>query len=111
MAAEEHNIHLPLRFKDVIISFWFSESSGRLCNDLGEQSETIIYWQYSEEFIFFPIHTAVEFSEYLTMCVQVGEDVPDARKCACASHVATIADFFQVGLPKVKQTSFTSLLN
>ncbi|CAK6975425.1 drebrin isoform X1 [Scomber scombrus] len=25
----------------------------------------------------------------------VGEDVPDARKCACASHVATIADFFQ----------------
>ncbi|KAK5622875.1 hypothetical protein CRENBAI_023482 [Crenichthys baileyi] len=26
---------------------------------------------------------------------QVGEDVPDARKCACASHVATIADFFQ----------------
>ncbi|KAG1969960.1 drebrin isoform X5 [Pimephales promelas] len=30
----------------------------------------------------------------------VGEDVPDARKCACASHVATIADFFQVGLPK-----------
>lgn len=27
---------------------------------------------------------------------QVGEDVPDARKCACASHVATIADFFQV---------------
>ncbi|XP_056118273.1 drebrin isoform X4 [Rhinichthys klamathensis goyatoka] len=30
----------------------------------------------------------------------VGEDVPDARKCACASHVATIAEFFQVGLPK-----------
>ncbi|XP_037604059.1 drebrin isoform X8 [Sebastes umbrosus] len=26
----------------------------------------------------------------------VGEDVPDARKCACASHVATIADFLQV---------------
>uniref|UniRef100_UPI0037E833ED drebrin isoform X5 n=1 Tax=Semicossyphus pulcher TaxID=241346 RepID=UPI0037E833ED len=26
----------------------------------------------------------------------VGDDVPDARKCACASHVATIADFFQV---------------
>uniref|UniRef100_A0A1A8HDK1 Drebrin n=1 Tax=Nothobranchius korthausae TaxID=1143690 RepID=A0A1A8HDK1_9TELE len=25
----------------------------------------------------------------------VGEDVPDARKCACASHVATVADFFQ----------------
>ncbi|XP_067084697.1 drebrin [Osmerus mordax] len=25
----------------------------------------------------------------------VGEDVPDARKCTCASHVATIADFFQ----------------
>ncbi|KAF7648149.1 hypothetical protein LDENG_00161030 [Lucifuga dentata] len=25
----------------------------------------------------------------------VGEDVPDARKCACASHVAIIADFFQ----------------
>ncbi|XP_034033737.1 drebrin isoform X2 [Thalassophryne amazonica] len=25
----------------------------------------------------------------------VGEDVPDARKCACASHVAMIADFFQ----------------
>eukprot|EP00066_Takifugu_rubripes_P006262 XP_003970914.1 PREDICTED: drebrin-like isoform X2 [Takifugu rubripes] len=25
----------------------------------------------------------------------VGEDVPDARKCACASHVATIAEFFQ----------------
>ncbi|KAM3600839.1 uncharacterized protein V6R79_003365 [Siganus canaliculatus] len=25
----------------------------------------------------------------------VGDDVPDARKCACASHVATIADFFQ----------------
>ncbi|XP_075878530.1 drebrin isoform X3 [Nelusetta ayraudi] len=25
----------------------------------------------------------------------VGEDVPDARKCSCASHVATIADFFQ----------------
>ncbi|NWR65506.1 DREB protein, partial [Bucorvus abyssinicus] len=26
----------------------------------------------------------------------VGEDVPDARKCACASHVAKIAEFFQV---------------
>ncbi|XP_034406916.1 drebrin isoform X1 [Cyclopterus lumpus] len=26
----------------------------------------------------------------------VGEDVPDARKCACAVHVATIADFLQV---------------
>uniref|UniRef100_A0A663MMU8 Drebrin 1 n=1 Tax=Athene cunicularia TaxID=194338 RepID=A0A663MMU8_ATHCN len=26
---------------------------------------------------------------------QVGEDVPDARKCACASHVAKIAEFFQ----------------
>ncbi|XP_077963012.1 drebrin isoform X15 [Gasterosteus aculeatus] len=25
----------------------------------------------------------------------VGEDVPDARKCACASHVASIADFLQ----------------
>ncbi|XP_066447257.1 drebrin isoform X2 [Eleutherodactylus coqui] len=25
----------------------------------------------------------------------VGEDVPDARKCACASHVAQVADFFQ----------------
>ncbi|NXY51276.1 DREB protein, partial [Ceuthmochares aereus] len=25
----------------------------------------------------------------------VGEDVPDARKCACASHVARIAEFFQ----------------
>ncbi|XP_051789801.1 drebrin isoform X2 [Erpetoichthys calabaricus] len=25
----------------------------------------------------------------------VGEDVPDARKCACASHVAMIAEFFQ----------------
>lgn len=32
---------------------------------------------------------------------QVGEDVPDARKCACASHVATIADFFQVSTTKV----------
>ncbi|XP_026051481.1 drebrin isoform X6 [Carassius auratus] len=30
----------------------------------------------------------------------VGEDVPDARKCACASHVANIAEFFQVGLSK-----------
>ncbi|XP_030293319.1 drebrin isoform X7 [Sparus aurata] len=30
----------------------------------------------------------------------VGEDVPDARKCACASHVATIADFFQVSTTK-----------
>nr|XP_055037176.1 drebrin isoform X5 [Misgurnus anguillicaudatus] len=30
----------------------------------------------------------------------VGEDVPDARKCACASHVANIAEFFQVGLAK-----------
>jgi len=29
--------------------------------------------------------------------LQVGEDVPDARKCACASHVAKIAEFFQVG--------------
>lgn len=38
----------------------------------------------------------------IMMCVQVGEDVPDARKCACASHVATIAEFFQVGLAKVK---------
>ncbi|XP_041079953.1 drebrin-like isoform X1 [Polyodon spathula] len=28
----------------------------------------------------------------------VGEDVPDARKCACASHVSAIADFFQVSL-------------
>ncbi|CAM4705894.1 unnamed protein product [Lepidochelys kempii] len=26
----------------------------------------------------------------------VGEDVADARKCACASHVARIAEFFQV---------------
>lgn len=26
----------------------------------------------------------------------MGEDVPDARKCACASHVAKIAEFFQV---------------
>ncbi|KAM4676132.1 drebrin isoform 9-T9 [Discoglossus pictus] len=25
----------------------------------------------------------------------VGEDVPDARKCACASHVAQVAEFFQ----------------
>uniref|UniRef100_A0A3P8Y2A6 Drebrin n=1 Tax=Esox lucius TaxID=8010 RepID=A0A3P8Y2A6_ESOLU len=25
----------------------------------------------------------------------VGEDVPDARKCQCASHVANIAEFFQ----------------
>ncbi|KAJ8276811.1 hypothetical protein COCON_G00085630 [Conger conger] len=25
----------------------------------------------------------------------VGEDVPDARKCSCASHVATVAEFFQ----------------
>ncbi|KAM3925408.1 drebrin isoform 1-T1 [Leptodactylus fuscus] len=25
----------------------------------------------------------------------VGEDVPDARKCQCASHVAQVADFFQ----------------
>lgn len=25
----------------------------------------------------------------------VGEDVPDARKCACASHVAEVAEFFQ----------------
>ncbi|XP_049631663.1 drebrin isoform X2 [Suncus etruscus] len=25
----------------------------------------------------------------------VGEDVPDARKCQCASHVAKIAEFFQ----------------
>ncbi|XP_039632426.1 drebrin isoform X4 [Polypterus senegalus] len=30
----------------------------------------------------------------------VGEDVPDARKCACASHVAMIAEFFQVSNPK-----------
>ncbi|NXX14975.1 DREB protein, partial [Podargus strigoides] len=29
----------------------------------------------------------------------VGEDVPDARKCACASHVAKIAEFFQVSDP------------
>lgn len=28
--------------------------------------------------------------------LQVGEDVPDARKCACASHVAKVAEFFQV---------------
>ncbi|KAF0883471.1 DREB protein, partial [Crocuta crocuta] len=27
----------------------------------------------------------------------VGEDVPDARKCACASHVAKVAEFFQEG--------------
>uniref|UniRef100_A0A1A7X4Q9 Drebrin n=1 Tax=Iconisemion striatum TaxID=60296 RepID=A0A1A7X4Q9_9TELE len=33
----------------------------------------------------------------------VGEDVPDARKCACASHVATIADFFQVRTTDVQQ--------
>nr|XP_058917616.1 drebrin isoform X2 [Kogia breviceps] len=26
---------------------------------------------------------------------KVGEDVPDARKCACASHVAKVAEFFQ----------------
>ncbi|XP_034149169.1 drebrin isoform X1 [Esox lucius] len=30
----------------------------------------------------------------------VGEDVPDARKCQCASHVANIAEFFQVSLPE-----------
>ena len=30
------------------------------------------------------------------MTLQVGEDVPDARKCACASHVAKVAEFFQV---------------
>ncbi|XP_066572515.1 drebrin isoform X1 [Amia ocellicauda] len=30
----------------------------------------------------------------------VGEDVADARKCACASHVATIAEFFQVSVSK-----------
>ncbi|KAM9539101.1 drebrin-like isoform 9-T9 [Salvelinus alpinus] len=28
----------------------------------------------------------------------VGEDVPDARKCQCASHVADVAEFFQVSL-------------
>ncbi|KAM4676126.1 drebrin isoform 3-T3 [Discoglossus pictus] len=28
----------------------------------------------------------------------VGEDVPDARKCACASHVAQVAEFFQVSV-------------
>ncbi|XP_035638070.1 drebrin isoform X2 [Oncorhynchus keta] len=28
----------------------------------------------------------------------VGEDVPDARKCQCASHVANIAEFFQITL-------------
>jgi len=34
---------------------------------------------------------------------QVGEDVPDARKCACASHVATIADFFQVRIANIHE--------
>lgn len=35
---------------------------------------------------------------YISFAVtlQVGEDVPDARKCACASHVAKVAEFFQV---------------
>ncbi len=42
MVAVEHNIHINLKFKDVIIRFLFSECS--CCNYLGEQSETIIYY-------------------------------------------------------------------
>lgn len=40
-------------------------------------------------FVFFPTPS-------LLGTLQVGEDVPDARKCACASHVAKVAEFFQV---------------
>lgn len=58
---------------------------------------------------FYSIVLPCELNACVTLCVQVGEDVPDARKCACASHVANIAEFFQVGLAKVKQTSFSSL--
>lgn len=42
---------------------------------------------------------------------QVGEDVPDARKCACASHVATIADFFQVSLTQSTLDTKSSFRN
>lgn len=42
MVAVEHNIHLNLKFKDVIIRFLFSECSR--CYYLGEQFETIIYY-------------------------------------------------------------------
>lgn len=48
MVAVEHNIHLNLKFKDVIIRFLFSECSR--CNYLGDQSETIIYYQYTLKF-------------------------------------------------------------
>uniref|UniRef100_H0X9U9 Drebrin n=1 Tax=Otolemur garnettii TaxID=30611 RepID=H0X9U9_OTOGA len=35
----------------------------------------------------------------------VGEDVPDARKCACASHVAKVAEFFQKGVDVIINAS------
>lgn len=46
----------------------------------------------------------------LNVC-QVGEDVPDARKCACASHVATIAEFFQVSLTQSTVNTSSSFRN
>ncbi|KAI1234208.1 Drebrin, partial [Lamprotornis superbus] len=41
-------------------------------------------------------HPTAPLSSVPPWTPQVGEDVPDARKCACASHVAKIAEFFQV---------------
>ncbi|XP_077182339.1 drebrin isoform X7 [Paroedura picta] len=35
----------------------------------------------------------------------VGEDVADARKCACASHVAKVAEFFQQGVDVIVNAS------
>lgn len=51
------------------------------------------YWLHVKAFL---SQSAASISD-IWCFLQVGEDVPDARKCSCASHVATIADFFQVG--------------
>lgn len=43
-----------------------------------------------------PAPNSCPFPISFAVTLQVGEDVPDARKCACASHVAKVAEFFQV---------------
>ncbi len=61
MVAVEHNIHINLKFKDVIIRFLFSECS--CCNYLGEQSETIIYYNILWSVLDFYVYSAVVFFE------------------------------------------------
>lgn len=42
------------------------------------------------------LHLSVHSMTVFPYVWQVGEDVADARKCACASHVPKVAEFFQV---------------